>query len=272
MDTAGLVLLAVLGVYLGRTFSGLKSLAWLIGFGIPLLFLVMVGLTRYFFLLTFVVPFSWVTAGRLEYVLSALMIPMLLTTPLLRLPRKPLRFLLMVLMVVAVVYYSILPMVVPYFLRAEQEKLISRVLDGGYFLQSTNYNCGPAAAATALWQLGVEASEGEIAILSYANPISGTPDDVLCSALQKRYGEEGILCERRPLRTIEELKEAGLTLVVIKYSYQFDHYVTVLEVTDDEVIVADPQVGKTSLSHAAFMEKWRRCGIVLKRTRGKRHE
>jgi len=58
-----------------------------------------------------------------------------------------------------------------------------------------------------------------------------------------------------------------LTLAVIKYSFQFDHYVTVLEVTDDRVIVADPLVGKTSLSHAEFMLKWRRSGIVLKRTR-----
>lgn len=161
MDIAGLVLLAVLGVYLGRYFSRLKSSVWLIGFGVPLLFLVMVGLTRYIYLLTFVVPFSWVTAGRLEYVLSALMIPMLLTTPLLRLPRKLMRFLLMILLAVAVLYYSILPIVVPYFLRGEQENLISRVLDGGYFLQSTVYNCGPAAAATALGQLGVEASEGK---------------------------------------------------------------------------------------------------------------
>ena len=170
-------------------------------------------------------------------------------------------------MAVAVVYYSILPIVFPYFLRDQQKALTTRVLKGGYVLQSTVYNCGPAAAATALRQLGVEASEGEIAILSYANPVSGTPEDVLCSALRKRYGNEGILCERRPLRTIEELKEAGLTSAVIKYSAQFDHYVTVLEVTDDEVVVADPMVGKTSLSHGEFMEKWRRSGIVLKRTR-----
>ena len=264
-DAAGLFLLAALGVFLGRTFSRLKSSAWLIGFGVPLLFLILVGLTRYFYLLTFVVPFSWVTAGRLEFVLSALMIPMLLTTPLLRSPRKPLRFLLKILMVVAVMYYSILPMMAPYYLREDLTYLETTVLSGGYVLQSTVYTCGPAAAATALRQLGVEATEIEIAILSYANPISGTPDDVLCSALQKRYSDEGILCERRPLRTIEELKEAGLTLAVIKYSPQFDHYVTVLEVTDDRVLVADPLIGRTSLSHAEFMKRWRRSGIVLKR-------
>ena len=56
-------------------------------------------------------------------------------------------------------------MVVPYFLRAEQKTLISTVLDSGYVLQSTVYNCWPASA-TALRQLGVEASEGEIAILA----------------------------------------------------------------------------------------------------------
>ena len=261
----GLVVLMGLGIYLGRFFSRLKSSLWLIGFGVPFLFLVVVGLTRYFYLLTFVAPFSWVTAGRLEFVLSALMIPMLLTTPLSRLPRKPLRFLLTIFMVVAVLYYSILPMTVPIFLREKMKNFNSMVLDGGVHLQSTAYNCGPAAAATALGQLGVKASEGEIAILAYTNPISGTPEDVLCAALQQRYGDEGVLCERRPLKTLEELKEAGLTLAVIKYSFQEDHYVTVLEVTDDEVMVADPLVGKTSLSRDEFLKKWRRCGIVLKR-------
>jgi len=265
VDITVLMGLVGLGIVLGRSFSRLKSWLWLIGFAIPLLFLIIVGLTRYVYLLTFVPPFSWATTGRLEFFLSAWMIPMLLITPLSRLPRKPLRFLLMILMAVAVVYYAILPITIPYVLREKQKNLNSTVLPGGIVLQSTNYNCGPAAAATALRQLGVQASEGKLAILSHTNPISGSPEDLLCAAVQKGYGDQGILCERKPLRTLEELKKAGLVLAVIKYSFQQDHYVTILEVTDDEIMIADPMIGKTSLSHDEFLERWRGGGILLKR-------
>jgi len=44
-----------------------------------------------------------------------------------------------------------------------------------------------------------------------------------------------------------------------------DHYVTVLEVSDDGVTVGDPLLGLTKLSRAEFEDKWRFVGVVLKR-------
>jgi predicted double-glycine peptidase len=41
--------------------------------------------------------------------------------------------------------------------------------------------------------------------------------------------------------------------------------VVVLEVTDKEVIIADPLCGRKSLSHEEFKKKWRSLGIVMKR-------
>jgi ABC-type bacteriocin/lantibiotic exporter with double-glycine peptidase domain len=45
----------------------------------------------------------------------------------------------------------------------------------------------------------------------------------------------------------------------------FEHYVTVLEVTDSQVIVGDPLDGLDKLSYDEFQDKWRFIGITLKR-------
>jgi len=44
-----------------------------------------------------------------------------------------------------------------------------------------------------------------------------------------------------------------------------DHWVTVLEVTDSEVIIGDPLSGEDRLSYQDFANRWRFMGIVLKR-------
>jgi hypothetical protein len=43
--------------------------------------------------------------------------------------------------------------------------------------------------------------------------------------------------------------------------------VTVLEVTDTEVVVGDPLGGLTRLSYQDFAKRWRFIGIVLQRQR-----
>jgi predicted double-glycine peptidase len=61
------------------------------------------------------------------------------------------------------------------------------------------------------------------------------------------------------------LKQAGLTLAVVKYTLMVDHWVTVLEVTDSEVIVGDPSVGLMRWTHEQFLRRWRFIGVMLKR-------
>ena len=73
------------------------------------------------------------------------------------------------------------------------------------------------------------------------------------------------MVEYRSFNTISELKQAGLTLAVIKFGFMVDHYVTVLEVTDSEVIVGDPLDGLDRMSYEEFQQKWRFVGVVLKR-------
>jgi ABC-type bacteriocin/lantibiotic exporter with double-glycine peptidase domain len=69
----------------------------------------------------------------------------------------------------------------------------------------------------------------------------------------------------RAFKDILELRQAGLTLAVVKFGFLVDHFVTVLEVTDAEVIVGDPLEGLDRMTWDEFRKKWRFCGIVLKR-------
>lgn len=135
----------------------------------------------------------------------------------------------------------------------------------GICLQNTDYTCGPAAAVTALRKLGVPANEGEIAILARTSPAFGTMPDILAETLQKRYGNVGVICTYRGFKNLDELKQSGLTLVVVKYNWLLDHYVAVLSVTDNAVIVGDPLNGLEELTPAEFTAKWRFQGVTVKR-------
>ena len=66
--------------------------------------------------------------------------------------------------------------------------------------------------------------------------------------------------------SLAELKsDAGVTLAVIKSSFWLDHYVTVLAVTNNEVVVGDPFLGLCKFSDEDFKRKWRFVGVVLQR-------
>jgi len=83
--------------------------------------------------------------------------------------------------------------------------------------------------------------------------------------LQEHYGPSGLKCEYRHFKSIAELKNDNITIVVINFSLFLDHYVTVLKVTDDLIIVGDPSRGLRAISHEEFLKTWRFIGVVLKR-------
>jgi len=74
-----------------------------------------------------------------------------------------------------------------------------------------------------------------------------------------------LIAEYRAFKNLSELKQAGLTVAVVKFGFMVDHYVTVLEVTDSEVVIGDPLNGLDRISRDEFLKKWRFAGVVLKR-------
>jgi predicted double-glycine peptidase len=259
-------LLAVAGFLLGRWFSRLPKPYWMLGYFIPLSLILLYGLATRNPTFAFVPPISWMMMGRNKFAVIGFIGTMVLTTPLSRLPRRRDRIFVMVLMIAIVWQMSVWPFLAPAFNRNYLAHLTTQVDGDGVCRQSNDYNCGPAAAVTALRKLGLPAEEGEIAILAHTSSATGTPPDILARELNEHYGKDGLVAEYRNFKNVAGLPTAGLSLAIIKFSFMIDHYVTVLEVTPTEVVVADPLSGRTTYTHEEFEDKWRHVAVVLRRT------
>jgi Peptidase C39 family len=259
-------LLAVGGCLLGYWFSQRPKPYWLLGYFLPLILALLYGAAMRIPALEFVPPISWMMMGRNKFAVIGLIATLVLTTPLSRLPHRRSRIAVVMLMGVIVCLMSVWPFLAPAFNRNHLAGLKTRFDSDGICLQSNDYNCGPAAAVTALRKLGLPAEEGEIAILAHTSSATGTPPDILARTLQARYENDGLTSRYRVFRSVDELKHGGLTLAVIKYRFWVDHYVTVLEITDEHIVVGNPARGLCTFTHQEFLGKWRFVGVVLQRT------
>lgn len=264
LESFGVLLLAAGGACIGAWFSRLRKPWWAIGYLIPLSMIVLYALGSHHPALSLVPPISWMMEGRNKFAVTGLIGAMILTTPLLKLPRRRDRIALGALIACLVFAKSVWPFLAPFFNRSELAALTTRIDDNGVCIQSTDYTCGPASAVTALRRLGFSAEEGPLAIAARTTSTEGTPPDILAATLRDRYGKDGLVCEYRAFKNIDDLRKSGLVLAVEKFNLLYDHYVTVLEVNDRDVIVGDPAGGLTVLSPAEFEKEWRFEGIVLK--------
>jgi hypothetical protein len=265
IETAGVVLIALFGVYTGRLFSRFQKPWWVLGYLIPAGLIAMLALVRFDPALTFVRPFVWIAVGRIRFVTLSLAVSMGLTVPLSRLPYRFEKFIVCLLMAGFVIWFSVLPFLIPAVIRERLSNLQTHYDANGICRQTTDYTCGPAAAVTALGRLGLAAEEGELAVLSYSSPILGTLPACLSSALQNRYRADGLRCRYRHFDSIHQLRSAGLTLAVVREAFFKDHCLTVLDVSEDAVTVADPVTGVRLMPHKQFEKIWRFSGIVLER-------
>lgn len=250
---------------LGAWFSRLPRLYWLIGYFLPLLMIVLYAAGSREPALAFIPPISWMMMGRTKFAIVGFIGAMILTTPLLKLPKRRDRIAVRCLMVLVVLLTSVWPFLAPAFNRDYLASLRTRIDKDGICLQNTSYTCGPASAVTALRKLGITADEGQIAILAHTSTAIGTPPDILAAALSRQFVRQGLICDYRGFKSMADLKKAGLTLAVIKYNLLLDHYVAILEVTDDTITLGDPLNGLTKMSPAEFAAEWRFEGVVLKR-------
>ena len=265
-ETAGVILIAVLSIFLGRVFSGIKKPYWTLGYFFPCSLIGLLVISRFNDSLCFIHPFDWFVAGRGKFIIMSLAVSMGLTVPLSRLPRRFEKVLVCILMFILVTWFSVMPFLFPVLIKDKLLRNETRFDSNGICRQTTDYTCGPAAAVTALGKLGLSAKEGEIAVLSHSSPVVGTLPGSLCSALQTRYGSEGLQCEYRRFDTIEQLKDTGITLAVVKEGFLLDHCIVVLEVLDNTVAIADPITGWELLPIEQFEKIWRFSGIVMERS------
>ena len=252
--------LALFGVALGRWCGRQRRPYWLAGYIVPLAIVMLISSARWLPKLETALPFRWLMAGRTEFALLALVCTLLLMTPLSRLSRRREKIVLAAFIAVFTIHASVLPFLGP-ALNYHRLVALETMIDAhGVCLQSNDYTCGPAAAVTALHALGVAAEEGQLAIAAHTSRFAGTPADSLCSAIERQCG---VPCRQEYFREVEDLRGKGPVIVIVKFGFMIDHYVTVLALSPETVTTGDPLVGRTELTRDEFNRKWRKCGIVL---------
>jgi hypothetical protein len=263
-ETAGVILTAVFGAVVGRIFSRLKNPHWIWGYLVPLALIVLLAIAAHVSTKAFVPLLTWVFGGRMRFVIIGIAVTMGSMTLLGRLKRPVEKVLVFVVMIGAVIWGAVLPFLVPALIRADLTHLQTKLNADNICFQGTDYTCGPAAAVTALRQLGLSAQEGEIAILSHTSPVVGTLPWCLYSAIRDRYGAEGLQCQFRRFDSVSQLRQAGVTLAVVRDAFLLDHCVAVIEVGDETVTIGDPVLGRVKMSYKDFEDIWRFYGIALK--------
>ena len=264
-ETIAVILVALLAVSLGRLFSGLRKHFWLFGYVLPFLLIAMLAAARFSNVLAFIAPVCWFAAGRARFVVLSFAVPMGLITLLSRLPRRFEKVAVCILTVVVVSWFGVLPFLVPALIKGRLSNLTTRLDSNGICFQSTDYTCGPAAAVTALRRLGLQADEGELAILAHSTPVAGTVPDCLVKAINKRYEAEGLHCQYRRFDSLDQINSYRYPLVMLKDTFLSNHCVAILKISDKTVTFADPLWGKARMSREQFEKLWRFSGIVLKR-------
>lgn len=264
-EAIGALLVGLGGVAIGNRCARLRDWKWLLGYFVPLGIIGIIAISNHFPAVGLTWPVRWLTFGRGKFALIGFVSAVVLATPAFRLPRKRDRKAVLALITSIVLGVAVWPFAAAALVQPQLKSLQTRVDQDAVCLQSTHYTCGPAAAVTALRKLGLPAEEGELALLAFTSPAIGTAPDILAQTLQKRYCKDGLTARLSSFKRIEELKGAEPTIVVTKLSFLIDHYVTVLEVTEDKVIIGDPLTGLKELSLGEFEKLWRRIGIVLGR-------
>jgi len=261
-EIAGVLALMGLGAAAGYGCGRLGRFWWVLGYVLPLVLVLLTTASLRFRELSFLVPFSWLTAGRNEFGVLAVAPVMVMAALAYRLKGTRIKVLVLIFAFIFSGYDGVYPIVEPLVTRAELERIQTKLDSRGVCIQSTDYTCGPAAAVTALHVLGIRGDEGKIALAAYTGFDSGTAPDSLCLALNQLHGQQGRRWEYRLFRSFDELKSRCPAIVVIEYSLFLDHYVTVLDVRGDQVVVGDPLAGKVAVPATEFVKKWRYCGIV----------
>ncbi len=124
----------------------------------------------------------------------------------------------------------------------------------GVVMQSTNYNCGPAALATVLNNMGISATEQELATLAGTDESGTTTYGLAQAAKAKGLNAVGMRL------SIGELKKNNIVYVTIDGG---PHYSVVKEVTEGSVLLADPSLGNIEMSKEKFSEVYSGNALVI---------
>ena len=142
-----------------------------------------------------------------------------------------------------------------WMLQTTPEQLFAHTVDPDeqtVVLQSQDFSCVPAACATALRDLGVDASESEMAVLTQVRPGTGTTLIRATEALRKKLHNRQIQVHilKMPHDQLSSLQMPLLTPLQLEIGRR--HMVVVQDIDQHGVRVADPMRGVIYWSRAEF--------------------
>jgi len=131
----------------------------------------------------------------------------------------------------------------------------------GVCLQTQEFTCGAAAAATLLTRIGIRTNEREMEQLCGATPVTGTDEIAVCRALRTRLaGTDFRVTLERP--SLDRLaRHLRPVLARMKSDLMRDHWVVLLAMNDQTAVLGDPLLGKVQVPVSEFCADWR--GIIV---------
>lgn len=130
---------------------------------------------------------------------------------------------------------------------SSQEKIV---------LQSTEYNCGPAALATVLRGLGINCSEQEIANIAGTDETGTSMYGLLCAARSKGIDAAGM---RMDIELLEKMD-----IVFLNFGGKF-HYSVIARIKNKSIILADPALGKIEITKDYFKKLYTGNALVIRK-------
>ncbi|MBM4240290.1 MAG: C39 family peptidase [Euryarchaeota archaeon] len=124
----------------------------------------------------------------------------------------------------------------------------------GIVMQTTNYTCGPAALATVLNNMGINATEQELANLAGTDENGTTMYGLAEAAKTKGLNAVGMKL------SVDDLKPNNIVFITVDGG---PHYSVVREVTENSVLLADPSLGNIEISKEKFSEVYSGNALVI---------
>ena len=265
LETIGVFAIAALGMVLGHIASRSGVFSRTAALVITFLLLAMVLAGRLPLMVSRWPELYPLAAGRGRFVLLVFAVTLGLTTPLEQLTQPLVRILTCVIMAVYISVLTILPFLGPAAIQGQLMTIPTQFDADGVCRQSQPFTCGAAAAVTGLRQLGFEAEEGTIAIAARTGPVIGTSAWTLYLSIRDAYTPKGLSCSFTIVDSLAAIPRDAVLLAVMRDAVFSDHCVAVIDITDKEVVIADPAEGLLRMPTAEFLRYWRNCGIILRR-------
>lgn len=161
------------------------------------------------------------------------------------------------------IYFHAFFIVSPILIKNDLQNLVPKLSKYKIYEQTTDFTCGPTAAATALRVFGIHATEGQLAIQAKTSS-KGTDLCLLYNSLKSNYGS--VLDFQIGKFSIPDLKESDTALLVLKLGFINYHCVAVIKFDEDSIVIADPADGLPQwISIPEFKKQWTREAILINR-------